>query len=149
MSDAAKTSTAGPPYRRLMEPRFDAIGLVAADMAATLAFYRQLGLPIPEGAESEPHVDVGLPGGIHLLFDTQDVIRSFDPAWTPATGGHAMALAFDCGDPAGVDETHDALVGAGHRSHLAPWDAFWGQRYAIVLDPDGNTVDLFAALPSS
>jgi uncharacterized glyoxalase superfamily protein PhnB len=25
-------------------------------------------------------------------------------------------------------------------------DAFWGQRYATVLDPDGNSVDLFASL---
>ena len=48
--------------------------------------------------------------------------------------------------PATVDATHDELVAAGSRSHLAPWDAFWGQRYATVLDPDGNAVDLFAAL---
>jgi len=34
----------------------------------------------------------------------------------------------------------------GHRAHKAPWDAFWGQRYAQVLDPDGNSVDLFAPL---
>ena len=95
------------------------------------------------------HVAVDLPGGLHLLFDTQDTIRSFDPSWTPPSGGHGLALAFDCGDPAGVDATHDALVAAGHRSHLAPWDAFWGQRYATVLDPDGNSVDLFAALPAS
>ena len=56
------------------------------------------------------------------------------------------SLELDCGDPATVDATHDELVAAGSRSHLAPWDAFWGQRYATVLDPDGNAVDLFAAL---
>jgi catechol 2,3-dioxygenase-like lactoylglutathione lyase family enzyme len=27
-----------------------------------------------------------------------------------------------------------------------PYDAFWGQRYANVADPDGNAVDLFAPL---
>ena len=132
-----------------MTPRIDAIEVVVADMAAALDFYRRLGLDIPDGAETEMHVSVELPGGLHLLFDTQDTIRSFDPAWTPPSGGHGLALAFDCGEPAGVDAAHDALVAAGHRSHLAPWDAFWGQRYATVLDPDGNSVDLFAALPST
>ena len=148
MSDSAKT--VHPMFRTVdrMTPRIDAIELVVTDMAAALDFYRRLGLAIPEGAESEMHVSVELPGGLHLLFDTQDTIRSFDPSWTPPSGGHRMALAFDCGEPAGVDAAHDALVAAGHRSHLAPWDAFWGQRYATVLDPDGNSVDLFAALPS-
>jgi uncharacterized glyoxalase superfamily protein PhnB len=46
-----------------------------------------------------------------------------------------------------VDRTHAELVGAGHRSHKDPWDAPWGQRYAVVLDPDGTSVDLFAPLP--
>ncbi len=40
------------------------------------------------------------------------------------------------------------LVGAGVRRHLEPWDAFWGMRYAVVRDPDGTPVDLFAALPT-
>ena len=131
-----------------MTPRIDAIEIVAADMAATLRFYRSLGLPISEEADTEVHVAVDLPGGLHLLFDTQETIRSFDPSWTPPSGGHGVALAFDCGQPAAVDATHDALVADGYRSHLAPWDAFWGQRYATVLDPDGNAVDLFAALPT-
>ena len=149
MSDPAKTAPRTVRTVEPMTPRIDAIEVVVADMAAALAFYRQLGLEIPAGAESETHVAIDLPGGLHLLFDTQDTIRSFDPSWTPPAGGHGLALAFDCGDPAGVDATHDALVASGHRSHLAPWDAFWGQRYATVLDPDGNSVDLFAALPSS
>ena len=34
--------------------------------------------------------------------------------------------------------------GAGYEGHKEPWDAFWGHRYAIVHDPDGNGVDLFA-----
>ena len=131
-----------------MNPRLDAVEVVVADMAAALAFYRRLGLDIAADADGQAHVAVDLPGGIHLLFDTQDTIRSFDPSWTPPAGGHGVALAFDCGDPAAVNAVHDDLVSAGHRSHLAPWDAFWGQRYASVLDPDGNSIDLFAALPA-
>jgi uncharacterized glyoxalase superfamily protein PhnB len=48
--------------------------------------------------------------------------------------------------PGAVDATFAELVAAGHEGHLEPWDAFWGQRYAVVHDPDGNAVDLFAAL---
>ena len=149
MSDLAKTAGAQIRTVVTMTPHIDAIGIVVADMAAALDFYRRLGLDVPAGAEAEPHVEVTLPGGFRLMFDTQSTIRSFNPSWTPPTGGPAMALAFDCGDPAGVDAAHDDLVAAGHESHLAPWDAFWGQRYATVRDPDGNSVDLFAALPST
>lgn len=131
-----------------MTPRFDAIGLIVADMPASLAFYRRLGLAIPDDADGAPHVEVELPGGIRLLIDTYDTVRSFDAGWTPPTGGHRAALAFLCDSPAEVDATHAELVAAGYRSHLDPWDAFWGQRYATILDPDDNPVDLFAPLPA-
>jgi catechol 2,3-dioxygenase-like lactoylglutathione lyase family enzyme len=131
-----------------MTPRFSLIGLVVADMATSLAFYRRLGLDVPADADGQPHVDAELPGGLKVAWDTTDTIRSFDESWTPPSGGHRVALAFDCGSPAEVDATHDALVADGSPSHLAPWDAFWGMRYAVVLDPDGNHVELFAALPS-
>jgi uncharacterized glyoxalase superfamily protein PhnB len=124
----------------------DAFGLVVADMAASLAFYRRLGLPIPDGAQAQPHVEVRLPGGVRLLFDTVETIRSFDPTWTPASGGARMSLAVACADPSEVDAVHAELVAAGYRSHLDPFNAVWGQRYASVLDPDGNPVDLFARL---
>jgi catechol 2,3-dioxygenase-like lactoylglutathione lyase family enzyme len=132
-----------------MTPRFDAIGLVVADMGKSLAFYRRLGLDIPPTADSEPHVEAALPGGVRLMFDTVDTVRSFDPEWTSPQGSQRMDLAFACDSPEEVDRTYAALVEAGHDGHKEPWDAFWGQRYAVVLDPDGNGVDLFAALPSA
>jgi uncharacterized glyoxalase superfamily protein PhnB len=113
-------------------------------MPASLAFYRRLGLDIPAGADSEPHVDVALPGGMRLAFDTIATIRSFDPQWAPPKGSARMSLAFRCDSPAEVDQTYAALVDAGYEGHKEPWDAFWGHRYAIVHDPDGNGVDLFA-----
>lgn len=128
-----------------MTIRFDAIGMVVADMATTLAFYRMLGLDLPDAADTEGHVEATLPGGIRLMWDTIELVRSFS-SWEPPSGGHRVGLAFRCEDPATVDAKHAELVAAGHRSHLAPFDAFWGQRYATVLDPDGNPVDLFASL---
>ncbi|MCA2215402.1 VOC family protein [Jidongwangia harbinensis] len=128
-----------------MAPTFNAIGTAVADMAATLDFYRRLGLDFPAGAETQPHVETELPGGIRLMFDTFDTIRSFDPDFTPPTGD-GMSLAFLCSGPDEVDRVYADLVAAGHPGAKAPWDADWGQRYAVVEDPDGNGVDLFAPL---
>ena len=125
-------------------PRIDLFGLVVADMAASLAFYRRLGLDLPPEADAEPHVEVTLPGGLRLAWDTVATVRSFDPDWAPATGSR-ISPAFDCGSPQGVDAVYAELTEAGHTGRLKPWDAFWGQRYAVVIDPDGNSVDLFAA----
>ncbi|NAZ75777.1 glyoxalase [Kineococcus sp. T13] len=127
-------------------PRLDLVGLVVADMPRTLAFYRRLGLQVPAAADGEDHVEVVLAGGLRLAFDVEDVVRSFDPGWRAPTGGHRVALAVDCGEPRAVDELWRELLAAGVHGHLPPWDAVWGQRYAVVHDPDGVPVDLFAAL---
>ena len=132
-----------------MQARLDLIEIVVEDMARSLAFYRHLGLDVPPEADQEPHVEAALPGGLRLAWDTVEVVRSFDPDWSPPRGGHRMGLAFRVETPAAVDAAHDELVALGYQSHKAPWDAFWGMRYAIVHDPDGNPVDLFAPLPGS
>lgn len=131
-----------------MAPRAAVIELVVSDMSATLAFYRRLGVDVPAGADTEAHVDTDL-GELKLAFDTTEVIRSFDPEWSPPdpTGGHRVALGFECENPATVDSTWADMTGAGFTGHLQPWDAFWGQRYAVLHDPDGTPVDLFAPLP--
>ncbi|WP_030293206.1 VOC family protein [Streptomyces katrae] len=128
-----------------MTPRLDLIGLVVSDMAASLAFYRRLGLDVPAGAEEQPHVEAALPGGLRIAWDTEDVVRSFDPSWTRPAGDGRRDLAFLCDSPAEVDAVYAELTDAGYKGHLEPWDAFWGQRYAVVLDPDGCGVSLFAA----
>jgi len=129
------------------EARMDAIGIVVSDMAKALAFYREVGLDVPASSDGEGHVEVGLPGGLRLMFDSEDEIRSFHPNWTSVRGGRTH-LAFALPDAARLDALHAELVAAGYESELAPFDGFWGQRYAVVLDPDGNGVDLFAPLAS-
>ncbi len=132
-----------------IEAKLDAVGLVVADMASTCAFYRMLGVEIPAGAETAPHAEAVLPGGMRLMFDTEEVVRSFTPGFAPPpAGGGRVNLAFLLPDPAGVDAAYAELTGAGYHGHLEPFDAPWGQRYATVLDPDGTDVDLFAPLAS-
>jgi uncharacterized glyoxalase superfamily protein PhnB len=79
------------------------------------------------------------------MLDTEDVIRSFNPEWKRATGNQ-VALAFACGSPAEVNGLYAQVLADGFEGEKEPWDAFWGQRYAQLRDPDGNPVDLFAAL---
>jgi catechol 2,3-dioxygenase-like lactoylglutathione lyase family enzyme len=150
MSESFKTMPSQLVSVTAMNLRPALIELVVSDMAATVAFYRLLGLDLPADADAQPHVDADLGGGLHLAFDTEDTIRSFDPGWTPpGDGGHRAALAFACDSPDAVDEAWAEITGAGYAGHLAPWDAFWGMRYAVVHDPDGTPVDLFAPLPAS
>jgi len=129
-----------------MTARLDVVGIVVDDMARSLAFYRRLGFDLPPEADAQPHVEANLAGGLRIAWDTADTIRSFDPGWAPPAGEHRISLAFACAEPAEVDATHRDLVAAGYRSHLEPWDAFWGQRYALLRDPDGVEVNLYAAL---
>jgi catechol 2,3-dioxygenase-like lactoylglutathione lyase family enzyme len=133
---------------RMAEPRLDVVGVIVSDMDKSIAFYRRLGVKFPEphDPEGHGHVEAVLDGGIRFALDTEATIRSFDPGWTPPSSGHRIAIAFLVDSPAAVDEKFAELVESGARPHKEPWDAFWGQRYAQIHDPDGNVVDLFAAL---
>lgn len=127
---------------------FSALEIVAADLGASLAFYRRLGFDLPAAADAEPHVEHVLPSGTKIMWDTAELVASFTPDWTAPSGTARISLAFDCGSPAGVDEAYASLTDADRDGGTEPWDAFWGQRYAVVHDPDGNPVDLYAALPA-
>ncbi len=128
-----------------MAPHLDAIGIVTADLASSCRFYALLGVPIDDPGTGEQHVEATLPSGVRLMWDSVELMRQLDPDWQQPVG-HPLGLAFHCETPSGVDETYAAVIAAGFASKSEPWDAFWGQRYARVLDPDGNAVDLFAPL---
>lgn len=129
-----------------MTARLDAIGVVVSDLGRAIAFYRRLGLDFEPGAESGEHGHAEATGaGVRFMLDTEETVRSFDADWK-RPNGNSIGLAFRCEDAAQVDRLYEELVGAGYEGHKEPWDAFWGQRYAQVRDPDGHTVDLFAPL---
>jgi uncharacterized glyoxalase superfamily protein PhnB len=125
--------------------QLDLVGIVVRDMATALKFYRMLGLDIPQGAEKEDHVEVITPNGYRVAWDTVELVKSFNPDWVEPQG-HRMGWAFKCDSPSEVDKLYALVVNSGFEGYKEPWDAFWGQRYAQVVDPDGNRVDLFAPL---
>ena len=124
-------------------PELAAIGIVTSRMDEAVRFYRVLGVDVPD--PDGDHLEATLPSGVRLMWDTVELIKSIDPDWVEPVG-ERMALAFECADPAEVDAVYRRLVDAGFKGKKEPWDAFWGQRYAQVYDPDGNGVDLFAPL---
>src|SRR4051812_22616825 len=123
----------------------DLVGMPVKNMAATLKFYRMLGLDIPVTGDTEDHVEFVTPGGFRIAWDTEELVKSFMPEWIEPKG-QRLQLAFKCANAAEVNDLYDELVRSGYKGYKEPWDAFWGQRYAVVTDPDGNHVDLFAAL---
>jgi uncharacterized glyoxalase superfamily protein PhnB len=120
-----------------------AIGLITHDMPESLRFYGLLGVDVPQ--PTEDHAEVMLPSGVRLMWDTVEAVRGVDPEWEDPRG-YGIVLAFDCETPAEVDRVHGLVVESGFGSKAEPWDAFWGQRYAQIVDPDGYVVDLFAPL---
>ena len=127
-----------------MELKLDAIGLVVSDLGEAVRFYRVLGVPFEDPGDS-PHHEATLPNGLRLMLDTEELVKQIDPDWK-RPDGQAIGMAFLCGSASGVDSAYQSVIDAGFTGKKAPWDAFWGQRYAQVVDADGNAVDLFAPL---
>jgi catechol 2,3-dioxygenase-like lactoylglutathione lyase family enzyme len=125
-------------------PQLNALGIVVSDMERSIRFYRLLGVEVPETPD-EGHIDTFLPNGVRFMLDSEDVVRSFRPDWSRETGNQ-LGLAFECASSAEVDEAYARVTAAGFDGEKEPWDAFWGQRYAQLRDPNGVPVDLYAAL---
>ena len=124
-------------------PSLDAFGIVCADIAKSVKFYNLLGLEFPDAGDD--HIEATAKNGMRVMLDKLELIKQIDMDWvTPV--GRPMGLAFRCDSPKEVDATYAKVTKAGFRGKTEPFDAFWGQRYATVFDPDGNAVDLFAEL---
>lgn len=120
----------------------DQVNLVVTDMEATVAFYRRLGLTIPDtdSAFQAHHRSAQFAGGIDLDFDSVDFARHWDKGWRGGMG----VLGFKVESRERVDEIYADLTASGYRGQHEPCDAFWGARYAIVEDPDGNPVGIMS-----
>ena len=134
----------------MSSPLLKSLNLVARDMDATISFYRRLGLEIPESSvwrtgSGPHHVDLKLPGGLGLDLDSSQLAEHYNAGWRETgSGGGRCVIGFSVATREAVDERYAELTAAGYVGLQPPYDAFWGARYAIVQDPDGNPVGLMS-----
>jgi len=120
------------------------ISVVARDLDASIAFYRRLGVSVPDvvGQPDEGRHAVADNGATELALDDTALARVYDARRRAGEDVPSLLLTAQLPSREAVDATYADLVTAGYRGVQVPWDAFWGSRYAIVLDPDGNAVGL-------
>lgn len=127
-------------------PVLDQFNLVVRDMTASVAFYRRLGLEVPD-AEPEwqgHHRSVKFPSGLDLDLDSLEFAQTWNAGWVDRGRSGMGVLGFRMASRDAVDATYADLTGAGYESQQAPYDTFWGARFAVVADPDGNAVGLMS-----
>jgi uncharacterized glyoxalase superfamily protein PhnB len=116
------------------------IYVFAKDLPETLAFYRLIGLPIEE--VSDVFARSTLPLGGMIEFGSSELTKSYDPEWSQSEGLSNNTINIELESRDVVNKVYSALVEAGYAGHLAPCDAPWQARFAIVDDPNGNPVGL-------
>jgi uncharacterized glyoxalase superfamily protein PhnB len=123
-------------------PVFNQVNLVVRDMRATVDFYERLGVVVqPTAPEWERHHrNVESDEGLHFDLDSSVFAQQWDEGWPSDQTGAVLGFRFESADA--VDETYASLTAAGHAGQQPPHDAFFGARYAVVTDPDGNAVGL-------
>jgi catechol 2,3-dioxygenase-like lactoylglutathione lyase family enzyme len=131
--------------------RLDQINIVVRDMEAMSEFYRRLGLRIDAAsAEWAAHhrSQVGNDDGGALDFDldSQEFARVWNAGWP---GGPGVVLTFRVEPRDEVDRLYRELTSVGYRAQQTPYDTFWGARFAVVADPDGNSVGLMSHADST
>jgi uncharacterized glyoxalase superfamily protein PhnB len=128
-------------------PKLVQLNLLVDDMAASLDFYRRLGVATAGVAGS--HAELSLPGGLSLELDTAESVRLWHAGVRADPASARVVLGFSLPSRAAVDATYAELTAAGYQGRQAPFDAFWGGRYAIVADPSGNDVGLMSPVDES
>ncbi len=128
-------------------PVLDQLNLVVRDMDATLAFYRVLGLEIPDDVvwrteSGGHHASANTTGDVDLDFDSVALARAYNAGFREDAPG--TLVGFRVENREAVDEIWATLAGAGYKGLQEPYDTFWGARYAIVEDPDGRPVGIMS-----
>ncbi|MHB8415609.1 MAG: VOC family protein [Acidiferrobacteraceae bacterium] len=146
---AAEAANVTPPA--LPTLRLNQVNLVCHDVDASLAFYRALGIEIveaPHGSDGIRHARARFPDGFLLEFDNELLARVYNAAWRHDKGSRQdcsrIVIGITLPTREAVDQCYAALTAAGYAGRQCPFDAFWGQRYAVVADPDGHDVGLMS-----
>lgn len=121
-----------------MEIQLSMLILEVRDLPASIAFYRRVGLDLPDPVPDRSVVIHRMGSGVSLLLTTS-FAATYDPAWTRPTGGYQQLLEFYVGENDVVDQRWARLIDAGYASRMPPTQTA-GPYAAMVEDPDGNVV---------
>ena len=130
-------------------PMLSQINLVVKDIAASIAFYRRLGLTVEEAGHPKwaaHHATAIMPNGMRMELDSASFAKQWNPGWKDRGAGSLGVLFFTVSTREDVDRLHATLSAVGYPSQQLPCDAFWGARYAIIEDPDGNSVGIMSPI---
>lgn len=123
--------------------RLDGMGLLVADMATMVRFYRDvLGFEIRE-QEDAANVYLVKDGTLFMLYRRRDFERMTHRKYQYLKGvnGHfEIALQVDTFDA--VDREYQRVIAAGAQPILPPTTEPWGQRTCYIADPEGNLIEI-------
>jgi catechol 2,3-dioxygenase-like lactoylglutathione lyase family enzyme len=128
--------------------RLDQVNLVVHDVEASRAFYSRLGLDfgdVPDPVWDDHHVSTRDEDAapLHVDLDSVRFASKWNSGWS---GGSGAILGFKVDSRDEVDTLVASLAADGVVVQQAPYDAFWGARYAVVSDPDGNGVGIMSPI---
>lgn len=127
------------------------VNFVVADLERSSDFYRRLGFTFRsrsrQGVETV-EAWVSTDAGVTIVLHSPEFASWWDPSTPgPAAGGPEIDLELD--SPNLVDAVVGELRGSGATIAKQPVDMSWGQRFAIVIDPDGYRIGLKAPLAAT
>ncbi len=125
------------------------VNIVAKNYDQTVEFYRTLGVSIPQVLSEPPearHAEAANHGDLSFALDNPALARIYNAEWRRVKQPNSVLITAQMPTREAVDETYQVLVATGHEGLQVPYDAFWGARYAIVRDPEGNSVGLESPL---
>ena len=130
-------------------PVFNQINIVVRDMAAMVEFYERLGVEFaPTIAPWDRHhrtfAASTVVDGFDLDLDSEAFAVQWNEGWPPGQTG--PVLGFRLASAQAVDDAYRDLTSAGYVGQQPPYDGFMGARYAVVADPDGNSVGLMSPI---
>jgi catechol 2,3-dioxygenase-like lactoylglutathione lyase family enzyme len=127
-----------------IRPVLDQVNVVVRDVERAAAFYARLGVEFRDSGPvwNAHHRNSASDSGAHVELDSASFATRWNPGWTEGSTG--PVLGFKVATREDVDRLYIDLTGAGYKGQHPPHDAFWGARYAIVEDPDGNSVGLMS-----
>jgi len=125
--------------------KINAVAVASSDIKRTIEFYSLLGFEFADIKDTDQHIEpAAVDNSARLMIDSKELLEEITGE-DPLPGNHSsFAIQYD--SPGEIDEVCKHIREAGFEVVKEPWDAFWGQRYAVVQDPDGYKIDLYAYL---